>query len=83
MRNIKAAIGKYNLKHNSATDLSASETNFFLDRFFHEYEGSVSARLIELVYDVFRFAYWYGYQAGKRDQLRKHTKEDILTSELR
>lgn len=83
MRSIEGAISKYKLKHNPATDLTAKETNFFRDRFFDEYTGSLSDRLISLIYDVFRFAYWYGYQDGKRDQLRKHTKEDILTSELR
>lgn len=83
MRNIEGAITKYKLKHNSDTDLTARETNFFRDRFFDEYTGSLSDRLISLISDVFRFAYWYGYQAGKRDHLRKHTKEDILTSGLR
>ncbi len=83
MRNIEGAIKKYTMKHNSATDLTARETNFFRDRFFNEYEGSISDRLFTLVYDVFRFAFWYGYQAGKRDQLRKNTEEDILTREVK
>ena len=83
MRNIEGAIKKYAQKHNPATDLTGNESGFFMDRFFNGYEGSLSERLLNLIYDVFRFAYWYGYQAGKRDQLRKHTEEDILTSGLR
>ena len=64
--NIEKAIEAYRKKHDTRRDLTAGE----MDYFFNQYSSGRSD-LVGLIYDVFRFGYWAGFQHGRRAAARR------------